>query len=241
MLEPVSLRLAEAGLRRADAVRTVGPFTTALVRERGVEPTATFTAYVDVSVFAERAPAPLPERPSLLFVGVLERYKDIRGLAEAWRLAAPRVPEATLTIVGEGREAPVVEQLVAESGRRVVWTRRLTSEGVAAALDDSSLLVLASQSEGLPRVVIEAFCRGRPVVGTRAGGIPDIVEDGGSGLLVPARDPRALADALVRALSDRPLLESLSAGAAASAERWQQAPEEFARRTRELVERIRVS
>jgi glycosyltransferase involved in cell wall biosynthesis len=85
--------------------------------------------------------------------------------------------------------------------------------------------------------VIEAFCRGRAVVGTRVGGIPDIVEDGVSGLLVRPEDPQALADVLVRCLTNRPLLERLSAGAKDNAEPWLQTPDEFARRTRELVER----
>jgi glycosyltransferase involved in cell wall biosynthesis len=238
LAEPVSERLAEHALREADAVRTVGPFTTELVRRLGVEPSATFTAYVDVSAFTARPPVPLPAVPTVLFVGVLERYKDVAGLAQAWRLAAARVPEATLRIVGEGREVETVRELVAAYGGRVSWTPRLPSEGVATALDESSLLVLASRSEGLPRIVIEAFCRGRPVVGTCAGGIPDIVEDGVSGLLVPPGEPGALADALVRALSDSGLLERLAAGAAAATPRWLQTPEQFAARMRELVERM---
>jgi glycosyltransferase involved in cell wall biosynthesis len=239
LVEPVSGRLAESAVRHADAVRTVGPFTSGLVRGLGVEPASTFTAYVDVSAFTRRPPAPLPPQPAALFVGVLERYKDVDGLASAWRLAAPRLPEATLRIVGEGRLTESVRRLVADSAGRVSWTPALSSDGVADALDEASLLVLASRSEGLPRIVIEAFCRGRPVVGTRAGGIPDIVEDEVSGLLVPPGDPVRLADALVKALADRELLERLASGAAAAAPGWIQSPEEFAERMRELVVRMR--
>jgi glycosyltransferase involved in cell wall biosynthesis len=123
----------------------------------------------------------------------------------------------------------------------VRWDRRLGSAEVARALDESSVLVLPSRSEGLPRIVIEAFCRGRAVVGTCVGGIPDIVGDGESGLLVSPEDPAALADALERCLADRPLLERLSDGARASAEPWLQTPAEFARRTRRLVERALAS
>jgi glycosyltransferase involved in cell wall biosynthesis len=83
---------------------------------------------------------------------------------------------------------------------------------------------------------MEAFARGRPVVAARAGGIPDIVEDEVNGLRVDPRDPGSIAEALVRALGDRTLLERLAAGAAASAERWLQSPEDYARRMRELVE-----
>jgi glycosyltransferase involved in cell wall biosynthesis len=85
------------------------------------------------------------------------------------------------------------------------------------------------------RVLVEAFCRGRGVVGSRAGSIPNLVEDGVSGVLVDGGDPRALADALVTVLSDRPLAERLGEGARAAAAPWLQTPQEYARRVRELV------
>jgi glycosyltransferase involved in cell wall biosynthesis len=239
VIEPVSERVARAAVRHADAVRTVSPFTSRLVRELGVEPTAMFTTFFDVSAFLERPPTPLPAAPAALFVGVLERYKNIAGLAAAWRLTATKIPDARLRLLGRGREQPLVEALVAEFSGRVAWTPAVPPTEVAAALDESSLLVLPSFSEGLPRVAMEAFCRGRPVVGSRAGGIPDIVEDGVNGLLVPPGDARALADALVRALSDRDLLERLAQGAHESAPRWIQAPDQFAANFRELVDRIR--
>jgi glycosyltransferase involved in cell wall biosynthesis len=72
-------------------------------------------------------------------------------------------------------------------------------------------------------------------VGTRAGSIPDLVADEVSGLLVEPGDPAALADALVRVLSDRALAEQLASGARAAAAPWLQTPEEYARRMRELV------
>jgi glycosyltransferase involved in cell wall biosynthesis len=109
---------------------------------------------------------------------------------------------------------------------------------VAEALDSSTVLVLPSRSEGMGRVVVEAFCRGRGVVGSRVGGIPDLVEDGVNGLLVEPGDVDALAEALARVLSDRPLADRLGRGAQASAELWTSAPDEFARRIRALVERV---
>ncbi len=240
LLEPVSRRVSRAAVRHADAVRTVSPFTSDLVRALGVEPAATFTTYFDVSAFDGRPPAPLPERPSLVFVGVLERYKNVHGLVQAWRLAAPRVPGAALRIVGRGRDRELVERLVADLPDQTSWVERLEPAEVSAALDGATALVLPSFSEGLPRVAMEAFARGRPVVGSRAGGIPDIVEDGVSGLLVPPGDARALADALVRLLSDAPLAARLAAGAEESRDRWLQTPEQFAARMRELVDSLRA-
>jgi glycosyltransferase involved in cell wall biosynthesis len=232
VLAPLGDALAARAIRRADVVRTVSPFTTGLVRELGIEPTAEFPAYMELRPFrAERRP--LPERPAALFVGVLEAYKNVDGLAQAWRLAAPRLPAVELRVVGSGTLTGVVEALVRELGVR--WDRELTAADVADALDRAWTLVLPSRSEGMGRVLVEAFCRGRGVVGTRAGSIPDLVEDGVSGLLVSPEDPAALADALVRVLSDRTLAERLGEGATAAVEPWLQTPEEYARRVRELV------
>jgi glycosyltransferase involved in cell wall biosynthesis len=235
LLAPLGDRVAAWAIRRADAVRTVSPYTTRLVRSLGVEPTAEFPAYMDLEPFAGRPPTPLPGAARALYVGVLERYKNVDGLADAWRLAAPRLPGAVLRLVGTGTKTAVVERLVAELPSQTSWTPRLAAEEVVAALDASSLLVLPSRSEGMGRVIVEAFCRGRPVLGSRVGGIADLVEDGVNGVLVAPEDTRKLADELVRLLSDRQRLERLGAGALRSAEKWSQTPETFARRTLELV------
>jgi glycosyltransferase involved in cell wall biosynthesis len=241
MLAPLADRLGRTAVRRADGVRTLSPFTTELVRGHGVEPAAEFPAFMDLDTFLERPPAPQPVDPIALFVGVLERYKAVEVLADAWRLAAPRVPAARLRLVGRGTMRDVAEGLVAEFPGRVSWTESLTTAQVAVAMDGATLLVLPSRSEGLPRIVVEAFCRGRPVIGTRAGGIPDIVEEGVNGLLVASEDAAALADALVRILSDGALAERLGAGARRTADTWLATPEEYARRVRDLVEAVCAS
>jgi glycosyltransferase involved in cell wall biosynthesis len=235
LLEPLTEPVARAALRRADLVRTISGYTTELIRPLGREPGAVFPAYVDLAAFLARPAAPLPDTKTVLFVGVLERYKGVDVLAQAWPRVLERVADARLRVVGAGPEAPIIERLGVE------WQQRLSQDEVVEALDNSSLLVLPSRSEGLPRIVIESFCRSRAVVGTLAGGIPDIVEDGVSGLLVPREDPEALADALVRCLEDRALLERLGQGARESVTPWLQTPEEFAERMLALVERALVA
>jgi len=238
LLAPVTDRLALEAVRRVDAVRTISSYTSGLVRAAGVEPAATFPAFMDLDPFLNPV-APLPERPAALFVGVLERYKDVDGLAAAWRLAAPRLPGTTLRVVGTGSRAHVVEELVRELSEQVEWRPSVPNEEIAGLLDAATALVLSSRSEGLGRIVVEALCRGRPVVATRVGGITDLVHDGENGLLVEPRSPAALADALVRVLTDRELAERLAAAARPSVEPWLATPEEYARRTRELVEQVR--
>ena len=90
----------------------------------------------------------------------------------------------TLRIVGRGSRAHVIEKLVRELPGRTVWTLRLTTAEIVQALDSATVLVLPSRSEGMGRVIVEAFCRARPVVASRVGGIPDLVRDGDNGLLV---------------------------------------------------------
>jgi glycosyltransferase involved in cell wall biosynthesis len=225
-LSPLGDALAVRAIRAADGVRTVSPFTTRVVRELGVEPADEFPAFMDLEPFLGE-PARLPQEPQALFVGVLERYKGIDVLLHAWG----RVSVGKLRVVGDGSLASLVTD-------KVDWSPRLSPEDVARALDESWCLVLPSRSEGMGRVIVEAFCRGRGVVGTRVGSIPDLVRPDENGLLVPAEDDAALAAALTRLLSDHALAERFGAGAHACASAWLQTPEEWAARTRALVERV---
>ena len=231
-LGPLADAVGTWGIRHADAVRTISAYTSGLVRAVGVEPAAEFAAFMDLDLFLH-PPVPLPASPAVLFVGVLERYKNIDGLARAWHLVAPRSPGAQLRLVGRGSERALVEQLVHELPGQTSFVERLTQAEVARALDEASFLVLPSRSEGLGRVIVEAFLRGRGVVAMRVGGIRDIVEDGLDGVLVETEEE--LADALVRVLGDRQLAERLGAAARHSAERWIATPEQFAARLAELV------
>ncbi len=238
LLNPIADRLAEVALRRAEAVRTISDYTTGLVRSHGVEPVAVFPAFMDLEPFLGPV-QPLPDPPRALFVGVLEHYKGIEELAEAWRLAAPRLPRVSLNLVGRGRRREVVEQLVRDLPAQTEWTEALPTAGVAAALDAATTLVLPSRSEGMGRVLVEAFCRGRPAIASRVGGIVDLVRDGENGLLVPPQDPQALADALVRVLSDGGLAARLAEGARAGVEPWLASPDDYAARLEALVAGLR--
>jgi glycosyltransferase involved in cell wall biosynthesis len=233
--------VAALAVRRADAVRTVSDYTTGLVRREGVEPAAVFPAFMDLEPFLEPPVVPLPERPGAVFVGVLELYKNVDGLAEAWRLVAPRVPEARLRVVGTGSRPAVIEALVRDLPGQTSWDPSLTTGEVARALDEATVLVLPSRSEGMGRVIVEALCRGRPVVATAVGGIRDLVVDGENGLLVEPGDVQALADTLARVLSERDLVERLAARARPSVERWLATPEEYAERLRRLVRSLAAS
>jgi glycosyltransferase involved in cell wall biosynthesis len=228
LLNPLNDALAAPAVRGADAVRTVSTQTTGLVRALGVEPAAVFPSYTDAQAFLERPPVPLPDRPRALFVGVLERYKAFDTLIAAWKLAAPRVPEAALHVVSDGS----LRDLLTPD---VEWSPRLTAEEVADAMDRSWVFCLPSRSEGLPRVALEAAARGRAIIGGNRAGIPDVVEDGVNGYLVDPDDAAALAELLVRVLSDRALAERLGAAARRTGEEWGVTPAQYAAKVEALV------
>jgi glycosyltransferase involved in cell wall biosynthesis len=235
-VSPVGDQLARWALLSADGHRALSPFTASLVRGLGREPLGVFPTYSDLGAFTGPL-VPVPATRTVLFVGVLERYKNLDVLAAAWKLVTARVPDATLHLVGMGAQTAVAEELV--RGGAVRWDRRLDPGGVAAALDASRALVLPSPVEGLGRVAIEAFLRGRAVVGTRSGGIPDIVEHERTGLLVGPGDVHGLARAIERVLVEDGLAQRLGAAAHEESGRWLSTPDEFAERVFGVVEAAR--
>lgn len=149
-------------------------------------------------------------------VGVVARLEPEKGhptLLEAWPAVLARVPNAHLLVVGEGSQREALEAQVAELGigASVTFTgRRDDVPAVTAALD---VAVLPSYREAQGLSILEAMALSRPVVASAVGGIPEMIEDGRTGLLVPPRDAGALAAAIVRLLTDHPYADTLAKAA----------------------------
>ena len=150
-------------------------------------------------------------RPYVLGVGRLDRQKGFDVLIEA--MAVLGRPEVDVLIAGEGTDARALEELARARG---VETRlRLlgaTDRPTTIALHRGAAVVACpSRWEGLPLVCLEALAVGRPVVGTRVNGIPEVIRDGETGLLVPPDDPPALARAIGRLLDEPATAAALAA------------------------------
>lgn len=130
--------------------------------------------------------------PLLGIVGRLAPIKDHRTLLRAM----PDIPSAHLAILGDGQERGPLSALARELGvaDRVHFTGWW--HDVPGAMADLDVVVLTSRNEGTPVSLIEAGACARPVVATRVGGVEHVVEDGSSGLLVPAGEPAAVARAV---------------------------------------------
>jgi glycosyltransferase involved in cell wall biosynthesis len=236
-IAPLSDLAARTALRRADAHRALTAHTAELIEDAtGRRPVGTFPTYFDLGSFEADPPRPVPERPAVAWVAVLERYKNPDGFVAAWRRVARELPEARLTMVGDGPLRPVVDELARELPETVTLVPRMTPAEIARLLDDSTLLVLPSRMEGMGRVIIEAFARARPVVASAVGGIPDLVDHDRNGLLVPPEDEERLAAELLRVLRDRGLAERLGGAAHEDAKRLRWTPERFAEANVAMVE-----
>ncbi len=147
--------------------------------------------------------------PYLLFVGRLASNKGLVELVDAFAPLSRRAPDATLVLVGaDGGMAGRVDARARQRGiaGRVRRIGYLADERLlASAYRDARAVVLPSEYEAFGLVLLEALAQGTPVVASRVGGIPEIVEDGRTGLLVPPRSPEALARALER-MWDEPAL-----------------------------------
>jgi len=149
-----------------------------------------------------------PDGEVILSIARFVPDKDQKTLVEAFAAIADRHPGAELRLVGDGpRLEPVRRHALAllPESRVAFLPGRLD---LLPLFHQSSLFVLSSLREGLPNVILEAMATGLPVVATRVGGIPEVVEEGRTGLLVPAGDVRAMASALDRLLSDENLRDS---------------------------------
>lgn len=149
-------------------------------------------------------------------VGTIANFKAAKDHATLLRAAAKvraELPPVRFVLVGQGPLEPETRKLATELGLgdTVVFAGfRTDAQRLAAAFD---LFALSSTYEGLPIALIEAMALGRPAVVTGVGGTPEVVTDGQQGVLVPPRDPDALAEGLLRLLGDDALRARMGAAA----------------------------
>lgn len=195
----------------------------------GARPTRTFVIPYGVNP-AQFRPDPLiaqafraewgipADAPLVLGLGRLVTKKGFTVLLDAWPAVLRMHPKARLVIAGYGDLRPVLEAQAARLGiaPTVLFTGQLDRERAAAAMaaaDVFALPIIREGVDGLPNVLLEAMGAARPIVAARVAGVPDVIDDGVHGLVVPERDAAALAAAIGRLISDRALAERLGAAA----------------------------
>jgi alpha-maltose-1-phosphate synthase len=176
----------------------------AIVSDYGCEPERVVPVGAGANSIATGVEKKAYARRIALFVGNKFELKGVPTLLEAWSIVRERLPDAMLWIVGvdpRGPEAnwPTVEWFGYVSDRRQL----------EQLYDDASLFVLPTQFEAFGHAVVEAMGNALPCVTSNVGALPELVEDGVTGLLVPPREPEALAEALIALLSDSARAEAM--------------------------------
>ncbi len=185
-------------------------------RAEGVPATRLRVVANGVDLAGVRA-APEVQPPTAMVVANLRPVKGHADLIAA--LAQMDDPPMT-HLVGDGPERHALEAQVAAAGLagRIVFEGSV--QNGAARFGDAQLAVLPSHSEGTPNAVLEAMAAGLPTVATAVGGVPELIVDGETGILVPPRDPEALAAAIERLAADPSLRTRMGVAARTAAHAW---------------------
>jgi glycosyltransferase involved in cell wall biosynthesis len=152
---------------------------------------------------------PAKRTKNILFFGRIFEYKGLRYLIEAEPLITDRVPEARIIIAGTGDDLDRYRQQMVNPNHFVIHDGFIANEEMSALFDEADLVVLPYIEASQSGVVPVAYRFGKAVVASRVGGVPDLVDDGRTGLLVPPRNVHALASAIVRLLQDDALRQAM--------------------------------
>ena len=154
-------------------------------------------------------PGTEPFSYNILFFGRISPYKGIEYLCEAMKSVRQSIPDATLTIAGGGKMYFDIEPYK-QLGYIEVRNHYIGMEELAELLSRCSLSVCPYTDATQSGVIMTSFAMGKPVVATNVGGLGEMIDEGKSGLLVPPKDPQALAEAIIALLEDKSRLSSMS-------------------------------
>jgi glycosyltransferase involved in cell wall biosynthesis len=194
-------RLVHPFLKMPDAIVVPSRYLRDIFSRRGYR-TRVIQNVVDTGAFRYRDRVPL--RPRLLSTRNLEPGYDVANTIRAMALLRGRYPEATLTVAGYGSQDNALRRLAASLGIEgaVRFAGRVEPAHMPALADEADIFVNSSLVDNQPLSVLEALAAGLPVVSTPTGAIGEMLGDGDTGILVPQRDPAAMAGAVAALLDD---------------------------------------
>jgi glycosyltransferase involved in cell wall biosynthesis len=154
------------------------------------------------------------DEPLVSLIGRLSMPKTPDVFVDAAAIVLKRHPRARFLVVGDGAKREEIAALIQrhQIGDSVFMTGLSTD--IPAFMAASDIIVHSSLREGLPKIVLEGMAAGKPVIGTSVGGVPAVIDDGVSGLLVAPNDVPQMAAAIERLLSDEPLRQRIVASSA---------------------------
>jgi L-malate glycosyltransferase len=211
-------RTAVPTLRLAHTIVTPSGFLLAVIPKFGLEARC-ISNVLDVDHFLFRKRSRL--RPVFMTNRILEPLYNVDCILRAFEIIQRRDPEATLTIAHDGPCRPRLEALARELKlEHVQFLGRVPHDRMPALYNEADIYLTSPNIDNTPGSPLECFASGLPVVATRAGGIPYLLESERTGLLVPINDHAALAEASFRMLDDPALVERLTSEARQECDRY---------------------
>ncbi|HEY0376143.1 MAG TPA: glycosyltransferase family 4 protein [Pyrinomonadaceae bacterium] len=211
-------RTAIPTMRRADRIVVPSRFLVDIFARFGLEARAVFN-HVETERFSFRERKPL--RPVFLSNRNLEPLYNVGCVLRAFALVQRRYTDARLTVAGDGSQREELEKLARALGlRHTKFLGLVAPEEMPRLYDEADVYLNGSEVDNMPLSILEAFAAGLPVVTTGAGGIPHVVTDGETGLVVPVGDDEALAQSAVRLLGDEGLATGIANRARAECRRY---------------------
>jgi glycosyltransferase involved in cell wall biosynthesis len=215
-------RTALPTLRWADRIVTPSGFLVDVFARHGIAAQAIFNI-IDAGKFRYRPRARL--RPVLLTNRILEPLYNVPCILRAFARIQQRYPDATLTIAHDGPCRPALERMAQELNlRHVRFLGRVPHSQIRELYDEADIYLTTPNIDCMPGSLLECMASGLPIVATRAGGIPYIVGDRETALLVDLDDDAAVAERCFELLEQPDLVERLTAAGRHEVERYQGGP-----------------
>jgi glycosyltransferase involved in cell wall biosynthesis len=159
--------------------------------------------------------------PNIVWIRQLSNAYDPLTAIQAFAEIQNEIPDATITFIGDGELKPQIEEFIAQNKLKGVhFTGRLANEEVPSEFDKASMFLNSSSDDGFPTCLLEASASGLPIVTTNPGGIPDMIENGVNGIIVPVRDSQALAKEVISLLRDPERASKMGKSARENAEKY---------------------
>lgn len=211
-------RTAIPTMRLADKIVVQTEYLVEVFARFGLEAHAIFN-HIETEQFSFRERRPL--RPVFLSNRNLELNYNVGCVLRAFAIVQRRYPDAKLTVAGDGSQRTELENLARELGlRHTKFVGLVAPEEMPRLYEEADIYLNGSEVDNMPLSILESFAAGLPVVTTDAGGIPHIVTDGETGLLVRMGDHEALAECVVRLLEDSELAAKITSRALEECRRY---------------------
>lgn len=205
-------------LRMSDALVVVSPLLKETFAKCGV-PSEILWNLVNLDRFHYRERIDI--KPDIVWIRHFIDMCDPLTALKAFALIKKEIPDATITFIGNGHLKPQLDQYIAENNLQGVrFTGRLPNEQVPEEFDKASIFLNSSCDDGFPTCLLEASASGLPIVTTNPGGIPDMIQNGVNGIVVPAGDHEALASGVISLIRDKECAHNLGRAARENAEKY---------------------